>query len=274
MRTLLSIVLPQHMVSGLMGLTAVIGSSLGVASLAVAQTVEDPESVLNGWLQQQLTAANAQDLEGVLESYSPYFVHQDGLDLDETRAALVSVWDNYDTLRYDGQLEDWEDRGSELVATFAITITGEQLSERGSFQLTGSQLLRNRYRLDAEGSLVLSQQEVLEESTTLVSGDNPPAVTLRLPERVATGSTYRLEAIVQEPIRNTLLLGTVIEEPVSPQLYLDTSAFPLEPLQAGGIFRQADAPTDPGADWISVMFVTQGGLTLESRRVTVTNLPL
>ncbi len=241
------------------------GSNL-FGSPALAQS-QDPKADLQDWLQGQLAAANEQDLDSFFKAYSPDFSHQDGLNLEQTRTALSDLWESYDPLTYSGRLQTWERRGSDLVATFEIDLAGEQLSDRGSLALVGSQVVQNRFRVTEDG-LLLINQEVISEAMTLTSGDNPPTVTLRLPDQIKPGSSYRLEAIVQEPIHRSLLLGTFIDEPVAADRYLEVSSFPLEPLQAGGIFRQADAPNQPGSDWISFMFVNQGGITLESHRIT------
>lgn len=258
---------------GFLGMAVLASSTMGLfaANLfgpsALAQS-QDPKADLQDWLQRQLNAANEQGLEAFFETYSPDFNHQDGLNLEQTRTALSDLWESYDPLTYGGRLQTWERRGSDLVATFEIDLAGEQLSDRGSLDLVGSQVVQNRFRVTEDGSLLLINQEVISEAMTLTSGDNPPTVTLRLPDQIKPGSAYRLEAIVQEPIHRSLLLGTFIDEPVAADRYLEVSSFPLEPLQAGGIFRQADAPDQPGSDWISFMFVNQGGITLESRRIT------
>ncbi|MFQ3584493.1 MAG: hypothetical protein SNJ85_06120, partial [Cyanobacteriota bacterium] len=124
---------------------------------------------------------------------------------------------------------------------------------------------------DNPEQLLLIDQEVLREASTLTSGSAPPTVTLNLPDVVKPGSTYSLQAIVAEPLTHSLLLGAVTEQPITPSGYPAVTSFPLEPLQAGGIFRQADAPKEPGAEWISVMLVNQTGITLESRRLTVSD---
>ncbi len=260
--------------SGFLGMAVLASSTASLfgfhlhGSPALAQ-IQDPKAALQDWLQRQLTAANGQDLDSFFEAYSPDFSHQDGLNLEQTRTALSELWESYDPLTYSGRLQTWERRGSDLVATFEINLAGEQLSDRGSLDLVGFQVVQNHFRVAEDGPLLLIRQEVITEAMTLTSGDNPPTVTLRLPDQIRPGSSYRLEAIVQEPIHRNLLLGTFIDEPVTADRYLEVSSFPLEPLQAGGIFRQADAPNQPGSDWISVMFVNQGGLTLESRRITI-----
>ncbi len=238
----------------------------------------DPPAPLQEVLEDQLEAANQRDLDALMATYSPEFNHQDGLDWEETQEAIAHLWQEYSDLSYQAEITSWEFRGAEVLAVINTQVEGQQSSVRGDFAMTTTTEVLNRYRserypeLDQTdlGQLQLVSQEVLRETTTLQSGSAPPTVTLKLPEVVKTGSIYGLEAIVAEPLRDSVLLGAVIEEIVGVEQYQEPSGFPLEPLQAGGLFRQADAPADPGSSWISVMLVSEGGITLESRRLQVT----
>ncbi len=223
------------------------------------------------WLQKQIDAANRRDLPGVMAGYSPDFRHRDGLDRQGVEEAIRTLWEAHPQLTYSAEIISWRQVGPEIVAEIASQVQGSQASARGEFQIKAAALMRNRYRPDAAnpGQLLLVDQEVLRESSTLISGSAPPTVTFELPEVVKPGSTYSLQAIVAEPLTQSLLLGAVDERPVAAADYLDLTSFALEPLQAGGLFLQADAPPEAGAEWISVMLVNQSGLVVESRRLTI-----
>ncbi|MGQ9837407.1 MAG: hypothetical protein ACUVRV_05455 [Cyanobacteriota bacterium] len=238
------------------------------------QVSNPPPEALRNLLNQQIEAANRRDLEGVMATYSPEFRHRDGLDREGVERAIQALWDNHPDLTYSAQIESWRQVGPDIIADISSQLQGSQASARGSFQVKASSLVRNRYRPDPANpeQLLLVDQEVLREASTLTSGSAPPTVTLSLPDVVKPGSTYSLQAIVAEPLTQSLLLGAVTEQPITPSAgYPEATSFPLEPLQAGGIFRQADAPQEPGAEWISVMLVNQTGITLESRRLTVSD---
>jgi hypothetical protein len=234
-----------------------------------------PEA-LKELLDRQISAANTQDLEAVMATYHPEFQHGDNLSLVQMEEAIADLWRKHENLEYEVAIKSWDDRGPDLVATLVTEVDGRQRSDRGSFRMNGLQEVRNYYRPDPENpeELLLLKQEIIRESYTLTSGDAPPTVTMKLPDIVQTGSTYDLEAIVEEPLRDNVVLGTVIEEPITAARYTQDSSYPLEPLQAGGLFRTADAPSQPGKEWISVMLVSQGGITLESRRITITDQPI
>ncbi len=235
------------------------------------QVSSPPPASLVEWLQKQIDAANRRDLPGVMAGYSPDFRHRDGLDRQGVEEAIRQLWEAHPQLTYSAQIVSWRQVGPEIVAEIASQVQGSQASARGEFQVKAAALVRNRYRPDVAnpGQLLLVDQEVLRESSTLISGSAPPTVTFKLPEAVKPGSTYSLQAIVAEPLTQSLLLGAVDEQPVAAGGYLDLTSFALEPLQAGGLFLQADAPPEPGARWISVMLVNQSGLVVESRRLAV-----
>ncbi len=224
-------------------------------------------------IETQIEAANAQDLNTLMATYSDSFEHQDGLDREEVAETLTQQWEFYEDLSYEATIKSWDSVGPDLEAVIVTDIEGIQSSPRGNFKMMGTQVVRNRYRVTDRnsGELQLISQEVLEESAALTSGSEPPTVQMILPRTVSPGSSYRLEAIVEEPLTKNVLLGAVLDESVELDHYLDEQSFQLEQLQAGGIFRQADAPDDTGASWVSVMFVSPGGITLQSQRVTVTN---
>lgn len=237
------------------------------------QVSNPPPEALRNLLNQQIEAANRRDLEGVMATYSPEFRHRDGLDREGVERAIRALWDSHPDLTYSAQIESWRQVGPDIIADVSSQLQGSQASARGSFQVKASALVRNRYRPDPANpeQLLLIEQEVLREASTLTSGSAPPTVTLSLPDVVKPGSTYSLQAVVAEPLTESLLLGAVTAQPITPSGYPAVTSFPLEPLRAGGIFRQADAPKQPGAEWISVMLVSQTGVTLESRRLTVSD---
>ena len=216
---------------------------------------------------EMLEAANNRDLDEVLSLYDEDFEHGDGLNLEEVSAAISNFWEAHPELDYQSSIENWEKVADGYEATIVTDVTGIQASERGDFDLVASSTVLNRFAMNEEGELLLVGQEVLKESSQLVSGENPPEVTVTMPTKVSVGSEFDVEAIVEEPLGDTLLLGAAIEEPINAEAYSDSPALPLQPLQAGGLFRRADAPDRPGAEWVSVMLVSDGGIFIEGRRL-------
>lgn len=222
---------------------------------------------LQAAIDDMLAAASERDLDAVMALYGDGFEHGDGLTLDEVSASIAKFWDTHSELDYQATIESWEETATGFSATIVTDVTGTQASERGDFALEASNTVLNQYESDSNGDLVLVSQDVLEESTRLQSGDVPPVVTVNIPTTVSVGAEFDVEAIVDKPLGESLLLGAALEEPINSETYLDSSLVPLQPLQAGGIFRRADAPDRPGAEWISVMLVSDSGILIEGRRL-------
>ena len=241
------------------------------AGLETAEAAEAVPAALQGALDLALDAANDRDLEALLDLYAPDFEHQDKLSLEDVEAAIVYLWERHPELNYAATIVDWTATEDGYEAEIVTDIEGTQDAFARTFALRGTNTVRNVYVTDPDDSdlLLLSKQTVLAETSTLTSGDAPPDVTISIPAIVSVGSVFDVEAVVNEPLGDRLLLGTALEEPISAESYLDSPPLPLQPLQAGGIFRRADAPIRPGSEWISVMLVSDGGVLIEGRRLNV-----
>lgn len=239
-------------------------SAVDVPTDAQADDIpEELQTAVDGMLE----AANDRDLSAVMAFYDADFQHSDGLDLNEVSAVIDNFWDVYTELNYDATIQSWENTPEGLTATILTELTGAQVSERGDFELEAHSTVLNQFEYNDDGQLLLVSQEILDEFSRLTSGDAPPEVTLKIPSKVSIGAEFDLEAIVEQPLGESLLLGGAAEEPINAQSYLKSPALPLQPLQAGGLFRRADAPDLPGAEWVSVMLVSDGGIVIEGRRL-------
>ena len=236
-----------------------------LAQVHLAQASAPAE--LQSALDEMLAAANDRDLEAVMLLFDEGFEHGDGITRDEVSASIAKFWEHHPELDYPATIESWEETAEGFTATIVTDVTGTQASQRGDFVLEASKTVLNRYELGNNGNLLLVGQEVLEETSRLQSGDAPPAVTVNIPSSVSVGSEFDVEAIVDEPLGESLLLGAALQEPINAEADLGNPLVPLQPLQAGGIFRRADAPARPGSEWISVMLVSDSGILIEGRRL-------
>ena len=216
-------------------------------------------------------AANARDLEEVMEYYSPNFTNGDGLTRSSLSQSLSQIWKAYPRMRYSTQLESWEDNGDELVAETTTKIRGVQ-NNQGRIVRFDSILRSRQYFQDKK----LVRQEILSEQTKLTSGDNPPTVNILAPEVVKLGEKYNFDVVVTEPLEDRVLLGAVNENRTSSDLYLNPTALELEPLPAGGVYKTVTAPLLPDSNWLSAIVVRGDGITMVTHRVRVEerdNLP-
>lgn len=235
----------------------------GNSALAAPPDTAPPE--LKNALAQIDAAANRRDVQGVMQFYSSNFTNSDGLNRQNMEKALAQLWQRYTQLQYRTSLESWErDRTGAIVALSVTQITGRQALDGRDW--TFNSTIRSRQRFENQK---IVQQEILAERTQLSSGEKPPTVELKLPETVRAGQEFTFDAIVREPLGDDVLVGSAIQESVSPQGYLNPTQVQLEPLAAGGIFKQGRAPNNAGKYWISAVLVRADGMTILTQRLQV-----
>ena len=231
-------------------------------------TAATPPASAPAPLQQALTqidaAANSKNLQGVLQFYSPNFTHSDGLNRQTFEQALTALWKQYPNLTYRTELKSWQPIPNGFQAETITYITGTQTVDGQQVKLDAT--LRARQRFENQK---IVQQEILSERNQITSGEAPPTVKLVLPEQVKTGQEFSFDAIVQEPLGSDLLLGTVVEEPVSSTGYLKPATAELELLSSGGLFKVGKAPNQPSSQWISAVLVRNGGMTMVTQRLRI-----
>ncbi|MEG4969923.1 nuclear transport factor 2 family protein [Microcoleus sp. B6-A1] len=230
----------------------------------IAQTPENAPAPLTKLLTEIDAAANRRDVKAVMAFYSPSFTHSDGLNSRIMEKALTQLWDRYPSLNYRTEIKSWKTEGSAIIAETITTIAGTQKKDGRELSLKAT--IRSQQRF--EGEKIVSQ-EILAEQTQLTSGQNPPTIQVNLPEQVKVGEEYHFDAIVREPIGDDILIGTVLEEPITEKTFFNPSEVELELLNAGGIFKVGKAPATPENRWVSAVLMRQGGIATVSVRLRV-----
>ncbi len=211
------------------------------------------------------TAANQRKLPDLARYYSPNFTTSDGLNKAAWQQSLEKFWQGYNNLKYTTTLESWQAQGNGYTANTITKITGVQETNGRTYNLQAT--IESRQKI--VGGLIV-QQQVLQERTQVSSGTKPPTIELSLPDKLQTNAEYSLDAIVNEPLGEDVLLGTTIEQPVSAQGYTQPSNnYKLELLTAGGLFKIARAPGKSGDYWLSTIFIRPSGMTTLTQRVHV-----
>ncbi|NJM62155.1 MAG: nuclear transport factor 2 family protein [Oscillatoriales cyanobacterium RU_3_3] len=243
-----------------------VGAQTGrsVASQIQAQTPANAPAQLTKLLTEIDAAANRRDIKAVMAFYGQNFTHSDGLNSQSLEKALKQLWERYPSLNYRTELKSWKSEGSAIVAETITTISGSHKQEGRQLNLKAT--IRSQQRF--EGEKIVSQ-EILAEQTQLSSGNNPPTIQVNLPEQVQVGQEYHFDAIVREPIGDDILIGTVLEEPVSEKTLFNPSEVELELLPSGGIFKVGKAPAAPNNRWISAVLMRQGGITTITQRLRI-----
>lgn len=224
-----------------------------------------PQSLQNT-LAQVDVAANQRDIKAVMRFYGPNFTHSDGLTRQTLEQTLSELWQGYSRLNYQTQLQSWQADGNGFVVETVTNITGVARSQNRDLALKAA--IRSRQRIVNQKIL---RQDVVSERSQVTFGAKPPKVQLRLPLQVQVGQQYNLDAIVTEPLGDSLLLGAALEEPVSAKNYLGSGAVKLEALSAGGIFKVGKAPAKATSQWVSVVLIQEGGMTQVSQRLQFVN---
>ncbi|WP_240518592.1 nuclear transport factor 2 family protein [Leptolyngbya sp. BC1307] len=246
-------------------LTCGLALSLGSGLTAKAASPETAPADLVSTLEQIATAATAGDVTAVMQGYSPSFTNEDGFTYETLQTALQTLWESYDSLTYRVELQSWEPvEGGGYTAETVTYINGTQTSSGRPAQLES--VIRSQQTF-ADGKIVA--QTTLSERNQLTSGDNPPTVSVILPEQVKTGETYDFDAIVAEPLGDRYLLGAAVEEGSTAQDFFTGRPVELELLAAGGLFKVGEAPANPDTRWVSALLVSDDGITVVTRRLRV-----
>ena len=228
------------------------------------KSMPNAPTVLKTLLTKIDTAANQRKLPELLGYYSPSFTNSDGLNKTALQQSLSQFWQTYSNLRYTTTLESWEGSGNTYTANTVTKITGSQKLDGSTLNLLAT--INSRQKI-VSGQIV--QQQVLKERTQVSSGSKPPTIDLTLPDQLKTNAQYNLDAIVLEPLGEDILLGTILEQPVSAQSYGKPINYKLELLSAGGLFKVARAPGKSGDYWFSTIFIRPAGMTTLTQRVRV-----
>lgn len=228
-----------------------------------AQAADAPPALKN-LLARIDAAANAHNAKAVMQHYGTNFTHSDGLTPQSMAQSLTQLWQRYPQLRYTTRVESWKPEGRAIIAQTITNISGSQVQDNRNLMFNAT--IRSRQRVENEK---IVRQDILWERSQLRAGAKPPTIEVRLPQQVKAGQQFNFDAIVQEPLGDDYLLGTVIEEPVQPGNYLNPVPVDLELLPAGGIFKQGRAPAAGNHRWISAIVVRGDGMTMVTQRLQV-----
>ena len=231
---------------------------------AIAQTPANAPAPLTKLLTEIDAAANRRDIKAVMAFYSQNFTHSDGLNSQSMEKALIQLWQRYPSLNYRTELKSWKTEGNAIIAETITTIAGTQKQDGRELNLKAT--IRSQQRFEGEK---IVKQEILAEQNQISSGKNPPKIQVNVPEQVKVGEEYNFDAIVLEPIGNDILIGTILEEPVSEKTFFKSAEVDLDLLNSGGIFKVGKAPATPENRWISAVLMRQGGIAMVSVRLRV-----
>ncbi len=240
-------------------------------------------------------AANDRNRDMLLGFYSPEFTTGDGLDRETLSQSIDHLWQQYPQLTYKTEVVSATQDGSDIDTETLTRVTGKDV--RDQRDITVDITVRSQQRWQGK---TLVQQEILSEKTRVSLGENPPTVSVNLPDTVEIGQRYRYEAVVEEPLERDILMGNLLDQPITaaalikpktlqleipsvlelignrefsrptPPAQANTQLVKLERLRAGGFFKSGLASSKPENRWLSAVLVRHdAGLTIVTQRLRV-----
>jgi hypothetical protein len=208
-------------------------------------------------------AANSRQLPALLENFAPSYT-VDGMSRSAWQQQITSLWQRYPNLRYQTIVQSWKPEGNGFSVETLTTITGSQTQSGKTSNITAKLLSRQRI---ANGKVV--QQQILSERVQSTTGNKPPTVEMTMPDKLRAGEEYSIDAIVQEPLNDDVMMGALSEQLVDGSGYAKPTPYKLELLSTGGLFKNTRAPNKAGDYWLSAIFVRSDGMTIITRRIHV-----
>ena len=95
--------------------------------------------------------------------------------------------------------------------------------------------------------------------TTIRNDDKKIDISFKIPDKVLTGSKYDIDIILNKPLEDVIIAGSI--KPHQVNSFFEQN-IPLEPLASGGIFKITRAPSKPGIQiWSGIIAHPQGIIT-------------
>ena len=115
----------------------------------------------------------------------------------------------------------------------------------------------------------IRNKELMSEETVIQNGEKALDISVNVPETVFTGSNYDFDIIINKPIGNSIVAGTLI--PISPE-QIDNQTSPnihLAPLSGGGLFKSIKAPISEEMQNFLAVLAHPNGLISITKRIKV-----
>ena len=95
--------------------------------------------------------------------------------------------------------------------------------------------------------------------TTIRNDENKIDISFKIPNKVLTGSKYDIDIILNKPLEEVIVAGSI--KPHEVNSFFEQEIL-LEPLASGGIFKMTRAPSKPGIQiWSGIIAHPEGMIT-------------
>ena len=108
--------------------------------------------------------------------------------------------------------------------------------------------------------------QIKNHLTTIRNDNQELDLDILIPDRVLTGSNYDLDIVINNPLNDSIIAGTINEYQ---ETNLIQKEFNLIPLASGGLFRVTRAPSNPGTQIWSGIIAHPKGLILFTKSVDI-----
>ncbi len=134
-------------------------------------------------------------------------------------------------------------------------------------KVSGKKIMNGeKYILDSNFNYLFSiingkiDEGIIKNLFTTIRNDNRKVdITFKMPDRVLTGSKYDIDIILNKPLEEVFIAGSIKPHQVNS---LFEQEILLEPLASGGIFKITRAPSEPGIQiWSGVIAHPEGMIT-------------
>ena len=102
--------------------------------------------------------------------------------------------------------------------------------------------------------------------TTIRNDENKIEISIKIPDKVLTGSTYDIDIILNKPLEEVIIAGSIKPHQVNSLFEQEIS---LEPLPSGGVFKMTRAPSKPGIQIWSGIIVHPDGIITFTKSVEI-----
>ena len=102
--------------------------------------------------------------------------------------------------------------------------------------------------------------------TTVRNDNNKIDISFKIPDKVLTGSKYDIDIILNKPLEEVIIAGSIKSHQVNP---LFEQEILLEPLASGGIFKMTRAPSKPGIQIWSGMIAHPNGMITFTKSIDI-----
>ena len=167
-------------------------------------------------------------------------------------------------------IKEFPDAKWEIIKSNLINANQHRLDMRlyGSKNLNGK-----KFKLESRFDFVfnldngfIKQGNIQNNLTTIRSDDNKIDIKISIPDKVLTGSKYDIDIILNQPLEETIIAGSIKEYEEGKLL---NQSIPLKPLATGGIFKVSRAPLLPGLQIWTGIIAHPSGLVSFTKTVNI-----